>query len=196
VKLLIALLAAAAALAAQSTLNVTGPASTTAGETVDTQNVIAGDVAAVELRFPSGTIVTLGPGALSAGKQIRCTDQPTGRFCMIFGVNANLIAGDAADAVFPGQAVGSSTLQPTDVLAATPTGQKELVTVTALIVDILSPCDLDSDGAVGDADVDVLVHQGLGDAACTADMNSDGICNIVDVQRLVRVVMGLDACPI
>ena len=53
-----------------------------------------------------------------------------------------------------------------------------------------SPCDLNQDGATTITDVQGMVNQAIGMAACAADLNKDGACNIVDVQRVVNAALG------
>jgi len=54
-------------------------------------------------------------------------------------------------------------------------------------------CDLNQDGAVNVADVQLMMNQALGTATCAADLNGDGNCNVVDVQRIVNTSLG-NAC--
>jgi hypothetical protein len=55
----------------------------------------------------------------------------------------------------------------------------------------VSACDLNGDGVVNGADVQLAISQALGTTACKAvDINSDGSCNIVDVQRVVNAALG------
>lgn len=52
-------------------------------------------------------------------------------------------------------------------------------------------CDLNSDGTVDKADVDLAVSMSLGPASgCTANIMGPGICNVVVVQRVVNAVTG------
>src|SRR5262249_17433210 len=67
-------------------------------------------------------------------------------------------------------------------------------TGSAAAPSILSSCDLNRDGTVDAADVQILVQQSLGTLGCVADLNRDGICNVLDVQRLINVTLG-GACP-
>jgi len=49
-----------------------------------------------------------------------------------------------------------------------------------------SPCDLNGDGVVNVADVQLGINQVLGTLPCTtADLQHNGQCNVIDVQRLI-----------
>ena len=59
-----------------------------------------------------------------------------------------------------------------------------------------NPCDLNQDGVVNSADVQIAVNQSIGVSACSsADLNQDGQCNAVDVQRVVNAASG-QACRV
>jgi hypothetical protein len=52
-------------------------------------------------------------------------------------------------------------------------------------------CDLNSDGVVNVADVQLAIVQVLGPVACTtADLQGTGQCSIVDVQRVINAALG------
>jgi aryl-phospho-beta-D-glucosidase BglC (GH1 family) len=53
-----------------------------------------------------------------------------------------------------------------------------------------SPCDVNHDGAVNIADVQLIINEALGLSSCTADLNGDGKCDIVDVQRVITAALG------
>ena len=53
-----------------------------------------------------------------------------------------------------------------------------------------SACDLNHDGVTNVVDVQGMVNQAIGVAACTADLNRDGLCNVIDVQRVVNAAQG------
>jgi hypothetical protein len=57
----------------------------------------------------------------------------------------------------------------------------------------VSPCDLNADGAVNIADVQLAVNMSVGMANCTANIMGAGICNVVVVQRVVNAALG-QAC--
>jgi hypothetical protein len=52
-------------------------------------------------------------------------------------------------------------------------------------------CDLNGDGSVGAADVQMAINQVLGLAPCgSGDVNHDGRCNVADVQSVIIASMG------
>ncbi len=54
-----------------------------------------------------------------------------------------------------------------------------------------SPCDLNGDGVVNAADVQLAVAQALGTTACTsANLTGDGTCNAVNIQRIIVAALG------
>lgn len=56
---------------------------------------------------------------------------------------------------------------------------------------VTSACDLNGDGLVNAADVQLAINQALGLIACTnADLQQNGKCNVVDVQRIINASMG------
>lgn len=54
----------------------------------------------------------------------------------------------------------------------------------------LNACDLNSDGAVNNTDVQLAVNMSLGTATCTANIIGAGTCNVVVVQRVVNAIGG------
>lgn len=55
----------------------------------------------------------------------------------------------------------------------------------------VSACDLNGDGVVNAADVQLAVNQTLGVAPCTnASLQQNGQCNVVDVQRVIKSSLG------
>lgn len=55
----------------------------------------------------------------------------------------------------------------------------------------ISPCDLNQDGVVNYADVQISINQSLGIAACSsASLQQNGTCNVIDVQRVVNASLG------
>ena len=52
-------------------------------------------------------------------------------------------------------------------------------------------CDLNGDGVVNAADVQIAANQAIGTAACTtADLTETGVCSVVDVQRVFNASIG------
>jgi hypothetical protein len=54
-----------------------------------------------------------------------------------------------------------------------------------------SPCNLQQDGSISVADVQLMINEALGLAAALNDLNSDGVVNAVDVQIVIDVALGV-----
>jgi len=66
----------------------------------------------------------------------------------------------------------------------------ETFTVTQTNQATFSPCDLQQDGAVGAADIQLLINQALGLSGPPLDLNGDGVVNVVDVEIEANAVLG------
>ena len=55
-------------------------------------------------------------------------------------------------------------------------------------------CDLNGDGQVNVADVQVIINEALGVIAAVHDLNHDGVVNVGDVQKEINAALGL-GCP-
>jgi hypothetical protein len=51
-------------------------------------------------------------------------------------------------------------------------------------------CDLNGDGVVNVADINLAVNMALGAAACTANIEGPGVCDVVIVQRVTNAALG------
>jgi hypothetical protein len=51
-------------------------------------------------------------------------------------------------------------------------------------------CDLDGDGVVTAADVDLMTSMTLGLSACTVDIDGTGQCNAIALQRIINAALG------
>lgn len=49
-----------------------------------------------------------------------------------------------------------------------------------------SPCDINDDGSVTDADIQLSISAAIGQSSCSADLDGDGKCTVVDTQRIVN----------
>lgn len=59
----------------------------------------------------------------------------------------------------------------------------------------LNACDLNADGVVNNADVDLVISMSLNSSpGCTANIIGQGVCNVVVVQRVVNAITG--ACVV
>lgn len=53
-----------------------------------------------------------------------------------------------------------------------------------------SPCDLNQDGAVNAADVQLAINMALGVTPCSAQIGGLGLCNVAVVQRVINATLG------
>lgn len=58
----------------------------------------------------------------------------------------------------------------------------------------LNACDLNADGVVNSADVNLAVEMTLGTATCTANVVGPAVCNVVMVQRVVNASLPGGTC--
>ena len=54
----------------------------------------------------------------------------------------------------------------------------------------INPCDLNNDGAVTVADVQLAINMDLGKLPCTANIDGVGVCNLIVVQRVINASLG------
>ena len=57
----------------------------------------------------------------------------------------------------------------------------------------ISPCDLNQDGTVNAADVQLAINMALGSVPCNANIAGAGVCNVAILQRVINAAMG-QAC--
>lgn len=74
----------------------------------------------------------------------------------------------------------------------TPSGSQSAVTAAGSH----SPCDINGDGVVDDADVAMEIDGALGYPTRWVDLDGDGAINVIDVQLLTNVLLGLIPCPL
>ena len=53
-----------------------------------------------------------------------------------------------------------------------------------------SPCDLNQDGIVNAADVQLAINMALGVTPCSAQIGGLGVCNVAVVQRVINAALG------
>lgn len=53
-----------------------------------------------------------------------------------------------------------------------------------------NPCDLNQDGTVNVADVQLAINMSLGQTVCSANIYGTGVCNVVVVQRVTNAALG------
>jgi hypothetical protein len=61
---------------------------------------------------------------------------------------------------------------------------------TVQTVPVAPTCDLNGDGSVTSADVNLSIGMVLGSVPCTARLDGSSTCNVVDVQRVIMASMG------
>ncbi len=204
-RILIGFLLCGAAFAQSIALSVS-PASVPAGGTATltltyTDASPSANLAGLEWTFapPTGaTQGTLAPGAATtaAAKVISCgtaacIDAGTGPT-----LNANVIASGVLATipitVTAGTGAGPLSLALTGVQGATSAGLVAAVTTTAATLTVLSKYDLNGDGVVNSADVQIM----LGEAetgTCTAPSTGvgDGKCDVSDVVLEILASLGV-----
>lgn len=63
-------------------------------------------------------------------------------------------------------------------------------TTAGLAQTALNRCDLNADGTVNKADVDLATNMSVGTASCTATVIASGVCNVAMVQRVINATTG------
>jgi hypothetical protein len=53
------------------------------------------------------------------------------------------------------------------------------------------PCDVNQNGIINVADVQLIIDEALGVAPAVNDLNGDGVVNVLDVQIEVNAALGL-----
>lgn len=191
-KPLLALLLALSAFAQQ--LGNTAANVTSSGATVQQQFTAsaAAPIAAIQFTLVPGTVL---PTTGALGTKILNCFQGT---CLIYGYD-DLPISSSILAMFT--ITNSGTYGLTGVIGASPAGTDQPVTVSAPLAVTLpfSKCDLNHDGSVTNADVDLLSNYWNGKVAIppgtVTDLNGNGTFNSADVQFLSRVVRGQAVCP-
>jgi hypothetical protein len=114
--------------------------------------------------------------------QITATNNPTNYSAT--GLAAGLIISTGT-----GLISGTPTLAGNSNISLSATNSGGTGTGT-LSLTLFTACDLNRDGLTDITDIQALVNQAIGVAACTGDINLDTLCNILDIQRVVNVVLG------
>lgn len=52
-------------------------------------------------------------------------------------------------------------------------------------------CDINGDGNINVADVQIIINEALGVAPAVHDVNGDGVVNVADVQIVINAALGL-----
>jgi hypothetical protein len=156
-------------------------------------------VAAVQfsLNIPVGFApqLVIGAAALAAGKQIACSWGGSTAICVVYGMNLNLIADGQVAQLAGAVPAGFSLAAP---VAATPAGD-----AVPIVILGFSPCDLNQDGQIDLADVDLLVSAikaaklpNGAPAPAAFDLSGDGSVDVVDVQRVVNAAVPGGSCRV
>lgn len=153
---------------------------------------LAGSAALVGLQWslamPTGMTATPTAGAaLGTAKELHCQTP----ICLAVGLNVTPIPTGAvaryAVQVAANTARGLYQMPVTDALAANADGEAMTVTMgAAYAVRVLARSDLNGDGVTNGTDLNIMINQALGRAACTDDQTGDGKCNLMDVIAVVR----------
>ena len=134
-----------------------------------------------------------GAQLTAAGKSLSTSAQPNGdiRFLAV-GFNQNVIAnGIVAYATFTlGSPFSASVVTPKVCTSADAQGN---IIATACTVGTITlpPCDINSDGTVNVADVQLIINEALGVVPAVHDLNHDGAVNVADVQKVINAALGL-----
>lgn len=138
----------------------------------------------------------IGAAGVAAAKSVQCHAAQNVLRCVLYGVNSNVLGdgllvtlnGLVDPGIPPGQvSLGlSSTLGANLMSSAVP-----VLADVPLTFQLASPCDIDGNGVVDSADVNLARGAAVWTAACTADLDRNGICDIVDLQRVVNAALGL-----
>lgn len=200
---LIVFLALAAAGPAQVIVTITGPgtivAGTTATLTVSVSGAAAANVPAVQW--------TLGlPSGLTAGTPSLATSDPAGSIaacgpllCLVAGAHSNLADGNIVTiplAAATSAKLGTATIPLSNVMAADVNGLNSPAAEGAVYSFTVSasPCDITGDGTINVADVQAIINDTIGAAACPIS-TANGGCSIVTVQQVVIAANG-GACKV
>lgn len=197
-KTILGLLMLAAALYAQPTVSITGPAANIkAGSTFTMAVSISGAASsgdqAVQFSLANiawPVVASTGSAATAAGKSLACATVAGVFNCIVAGGASVLTDGQIAtlQVTLPKTApAGTVPISLSNLLAALTDASGNVTGSTVgasapFTLSITSACDLDSSGAVNATDLASMIQQSLGVSACTADLNSDGKCDVKDVQ--------------
>ena len=134
-----------------------------------------------------------GAQLTAAGKSLSTSAQPNGdlRFLAV-GFNQNVIAnGIVAYATFTlGGAFSSGVVTPKACTSADAQGNIIVTACTAGTIK-LPTCDINADGTINVADVQLIINEALGVSPAIHDLNHDGAVNVADVQKVINAALGL-----
>ena len=182
-----------------------GNGSGTAGQTVEIPIQLASSGTATPAGFQLDlsfdvtklTFVSARTGASSAaaGKTLS-TSAPTGgnKRLLVSGANQNAIAnGIVAYASFTLGATFTSGSTSVSALNCTSTDASGNSLPTPCVAGTIrsAGCDVNSDGTVSVADVQLVINEALGVTPAVHDLNHDSLVNVADVQIVINAALGL-----
>lgn len=199
-KTLILLVVLAGLLPAQSTLTVTGPATTRPGQDVElllTLEAPAAQPAGVQwsLDLPPNVqaVVVPGDSAVAAEKTLHCT--VAGTMCLLVGLNVTTLApGVLAKytlAVPLDAAKGVHQIPLSGLVAGSAAAiVQPIVSGPVYAIRLLARSDLNGDGVTNMVDLQLMLDQVFGRAPCVDDQTGDGKCDLIDLLAIVRDALG------
>lgn len=187
---------------AQTVISQTGPATVKPGGilTVNLQGQGGTDTGAAAFQWtvamPSGYTATVqpGPAATAGNKTVQCTADAIS-VCLLYGVNATVI-GNGVLATYtvhvPANATpGPATFTLSGLVGASSSGTAiSTAAGTPYTVTVVDKRDLNGDGKVDAADVQLMTNQVLA-GTCSDDQTGDGACNLMDVFAILLKALGL-----
>ncbi len=204
-RILLCLVGCAYAVAAQNPVfTITGPATARAGASITLALSVTGSTTGTALQFalnvPTGSLVTVTPGAAAPPKALNCGTASTFAFCLLYGTDVGLLKDgaiaqyaiklptglNAGPLAFPLSALQSSSPSGLSI-AASSSGTYSL--------NILAATDIDGNGVTNAVDVSLMAQQVIAaqstPAACVNDINGDGKCDLLDVVLVLLKALGL-----
>ena len=139
-----------------------------------------------------------GAALTSAGKSLSANTLANGNVRLLgAGLNQTAIPnGVVANVTFtlnPQFTWGSTTVTLANCAASDSVGNLLSISCTAGTI-VAFTCDLNGDGNVNVADVQVIINEALGVIPAVHDLNHDGVVNVGDVQKVINAALGL-GCP-
>ena len=136
-----------------------------------------------------------GPALTSANKTLSAVVLPNGDVRLqTVGVDQTPISGGAVAKVTfifnPAFTSGSATMTLKNCGASDTQGDGFTTTCVTLAISGFT-CDLNGDGSVSVADVQLIINEALGVIPAVHDLNHDGVVNVVDVQKEINAALGL-----
>jgi sugar lactone lactonase YvrE len=144
------------------------------------------------------TSASAGAQLTSAGKSLSANTLANGDVRLLAaGLNQtpipNGLVSDVTFALNPAFSTGSTTVTLKNCAASDSLGNI-LSTVCAAGTIVAFTCDLNGDGSVNVADVQLIINEALGAIPPIHDLNHDGVVNVADVQIVINAALGM-GCP-